>query len=944
VGDQEEAKGERGLEWRGPTAGAEVLRAAGRPHPALVAREDEQARLAEFLDASYACLVLSGDPGIGKTSLWEAGITLAAGRRATVLQARTSESEAALSFAGLSDLVEGLDDELLQSLPAPQWRALEVALCRVAPTTAGPDPLAIAAGFLSALRAGAERGEVLVAIDDVQWLDGATGEVLTFAARRCAGRRIRFLLSRRAGRRSPLERALEPAGVCDLAVGPMSLGALSRVIGQRVPAPLPRRLLRQIHETSQGNPLLALELVRPLPSTGMPEAGVDLPLPDLADDVFGPLVESLPPGQREVLLAMALSPRLSRDELSRVIDILDLEDAIAADLVVRERTRLRPAHPLLAAAIRRHAGTRECQSLHLRLAEATDDPIMRARHLALATTHPSAELAAAAAHAAQLAMERGAVQDAEELAAHALRLTPPEAPERGLRALALAQSHSRAGDLHRVTELLSEWMHEIPAGRWRALAHLLLGEDADVVTEESHLEQALAEAGSDPELRAITLARKVIVLTVNRVEQIDEAEALAAEAREALAQSGEAAASIRPVVLHAAAWARALRGRPIADLSEAGPPPAAGFCLYDSAVERPLAVRHVFRGEIDLARATFTRLLSLAEERGEVRSALVLHVQLGELELRGGNVNAARSRLGEVDQWVALAEIRAVRNRLRAMLAAVTGLPGEAVQLATHTLGMLAGDACPGWDRLEASRAAGLAELCRGDVGSAAGHLQSVWEHTRRHHVDDPGAFPVAGDLVEALTDAGDVRSAREVNDRLRYLAEDQQHPWGLATAGRGDALLRLRAGYDDEAAGLLAGAAATYGHLGLHLDQARTLMLLGRAQRRAKKRAGARAALEAAFDQFTHLGAAGWATQASIELARVSGRRGPDDGDELTAAERSVVTLAAGGCSNKEIAAQLFVSVYTVEAHLSHAYAKLGVRSRSQLALRLAEGERAPR
>jgi hypothetical protein len=230
--------------------------APGEQH--IVSRESDLLVLRRFLadTAPVTCLVLSGEVGIGKTTLWETGIKLAGAQEYLVLSARASEAEVSLSFASLADLVEGIDAEVLDRLPAPQLNALEVALRRRDPVDAPLDPFAISAGFLSALRALAERGPVLVAVDDVQWLDPSSSEAIQFAARR-PDSRIRFMVTRRTGRDSVLERILPPAIVERLEVEPLSFGATNRFLSERFGAVLTHRVVRNVYATSHGNPLFA---------------------------------------------------------------------------------------------------------------------------------------------------------------------------------------------------------------------------------------------------------------------------------------------------------------------------------------------------------------------------------------------------------------------------------------------------------------------------------------------------------------------------------------------------------------------------------------------------------------------------------------------------------------------------------------------------------------
>jgi DNA-binding CsgD family transcriptional regulator len=559
--------------------------------------------------------------------------------------------------------------------------------------------------------------------------------------------------------------------------------------------------------------------------------------------------------------------------------------------------------------------------------------VLQARHRAEASAGPDPELADTLAAASAAALARGAVVDAEQLGASALRLTPPGSPDYPGRLLALARCYLIMGDLARAGDLLGPRLPDLPAGPLRARAHVMLGEASAVIHEEAHLEQALAEAGDDAGLRAYALARQALLLAVSLVERLDAAEKAG---REAVRVAARESPELRVRALSALAWARILRGRPIEDLRKSAPPLPERASLYGTSIEHPVAVRLAFRGEVADARIAHERLRALTEECGDPRGNLSATLQLCELELRAGDVRRAGSLLAELEEWSGLDEMRTVSLRLRAMLAAVTGLPGDA---ARHAAAVRTGESGGlRWDWLEATRAAGIAALCEGEPKRAADLLGAVWEHTVREEVDEPGAFPVAGDLVQALVQCDDHERARAVTERLSQLAARQRHPWAGVTAARCSAVTHLASEYDHEAADELAGAAAGYERLGLRFEQARALLVLGHEQRRSNKRGAARDSLSRARHVFDELGCSGWSERAAEEAGRVSGRRGAEDG--LTASELRVVELAVQGLTNKEIASRLHVTVYTVEAHLSHAYAKLGVRSRAQLAARLAAAE----
>ncbi len=875
--------------------------------------------------------MLTGEPGIGKTTLWEAALGAARERAMRVVSTRASGAEAQLSFAALIDLLDGVDLRRLEGLPAPQLDALEVALLRATPSEAPPDHGAISFGFRNALRALAAEGPLLVAVDDLQWLDAPSGDALAFAARRLDDSDVSFVLARRPGRTAPVERALAP--LKRLEVGPLSLGATRRMLAERLELSLPRQLLRRIVDATLGNPLFALELGRSLAAEGLPAIGDELPVPDAVEHLVGKRVVGLGAAPRRVLLAVALSGGLREGQVAALADLGAIDDAVQAGVVVVEGGRARAAHPLVAAAAIKHSHARERRELHAALADVVEDDELRARHLALAAAAPDDALARLVAAAASGAASRGAAHAAAVLGEHALRLTPADSSERPERVLALAHSLSVAGERQRMTDLLTAELEKLPPGSPRVRACLLLpggvvhGND-DI---RGFLERALAESEGVPEARAAVLANMATNEAVIRVGRLREAEAWA---EEALATAGAAGPQMERIVLYSLAWVRSLRGRRIDDLRArfAAVSDAAPYLL--GSPDRIAGQQLVWRGRLDAARALLSAMLSIADERGEAISYALARLHVCELELRAGAWEAA-SRL--LDEWAEPSERDLLAwpmyERCRALLAAGRGLPEEAERWAAEAIAR-AEEAGVGWDRLEALRARGTAALLEHDPSRAADSLRLVWEHTEREGVDEPGVFPVAPDLVEALVALGELEEANAVAGRLRKLAEDQAHPWGLATAKRCEGVIGLE-GRRSGAEALLEQAADEYRALGLPFDRARALLLLGRGQRRRRRWGASRQVLEQAVALFDELGSSGWAAEARTELSRVGARRAAPAG-ELTPAERRVADLAAEGLGNKEIAGALFVSVKTVEVHLSHVYAKLGLRSRTQLARRL--------
>jgi DNA-binding CsgD family transcriptional regulator len=907
-----------------------------RSGEAVVGREPELARLDVFVREAGpgAAMALIGGPGFGKTTLWEAAVGSARRQGARVLTARPAGSTAQLPFGGLIDLFDQVGEPELAVLPDLQRRALEVALMRADASDEPAPATVVALALLGVVRELTTREAMVIAIDDLHWLDPPSVEALTFLVRRLDGARVAFLLARRPGRVGALEAVLSRRSIERVQVGPLSLGAVRRLLFDRLGLTISRQRLRRIVDATDGNPLFALEVGRSFlddPSVPLED---NVPLPDSLEQTLGHRVAGLPAAVQRALLAVALSEDPRVEQLLAIVEAGSLDDAVDAGTVVLDGGRVRASHPLLAAAAENLASARERRELHAALAVATSDEPARAMHLALASAGPDPSLAKRVAAAVDEARSRGARREAALLADQALRLTPAGAEERPERVLDLAERLDDAGELRRMTALLQDELGSLPPGPRRGRAWLMLSESEAVTSredQEGYLEQALAECGEDRNLRALVLAKRAGNAAAAAVSRLGQAEAWAHEALQ-----GAADPFVRRYALWSLAWPLGLSGRSLDELcaeSSAAEDPTA---YISASPERVAAKRLFWRGELLQARALLESLSALADERGDLTSYAMIRMHRVELELRSGNFAAAQRLL---DEWIESSDFetqfRPQYPRCRAVLEAGRGDSGEAQKWARETI-RLAEAAGSMWDELEARRALGTAALLEPAPDQALVELWPVWKHCESEGVVEPGAFPVAPELVEALVELARFEDAEGIIDCLRERAAEQDHPWGRATIKRCAALLALaRDGYDETSAAMLSEAAVDLHGLQWRFDSARCLLALGRAQRRSKQWRVARETLERTRAAFGELGADGWARRAQGELDRVGGRR-RDDG-ELTPSERRVVELAAQGLSNKRIAASLYVTVNTVEVHLSRAYAKLGVTSRNQLAQRLA-------
>jgi DNA-binding CsgD family transcriptional regulator len=904
----------------------------------IVGREQEVRVIDGFVGASAAgVLVLEGEAGIGKTTLWRYGVELAK-REWLTLACSPTEPESELAFAAAGDLLGPVTGEVVGTLPAPQRRALAAALLLDEVEGAAPEPRAVAVAFLGALRELARRRPVLVAVDDIQWLDAPSALLVEFALRRTQDESIAFLLARRlsAEARAPLGLdRMSPKGVRRLRVGPLSIGALHRVLRTRIGASFPRPLLRRLYETAGGNPFYALELGRVLKTRAVEQqAGLPLPVPATLTEVVADRIASLAP---EVRAALAAAAALATPTVSALDTEEELDAAARAGIVEVDGDRVCFTHPLLAAAAYAALPAGERRQLHARLAAVVADPEERARHLALAATKPSAVVAAELEDAAARAAGRGAPATAAELLELAVRLTPPEhAEDARRRSLDAARRHYAAGDAARARQLLEELLRETPEGgeRCDVLLELAWMRDDDLAASLALFEEALREARRDPARLARAYAR-MGMFEFNR----GDLRSTLRHARAALAQAeqiGDAQLLVETIgwVAFCETWA----GGATVGLLERG------LALEQELDEAPRpysspafvrGLRLMYADRLDESRAALEEQLARAGERGDEAARANCLFHLAELEWRAGRWVTALRRAEETLELVeesGLEQETSAALFARALIQASLGRIDEARADAERgiCLSKAVGDET---FRIQNTTVLGILELSLGNAAEAARLLRPLADLLASRGHREPTAYPVLPNAIEALIGTGEPAEAARLQAQLEEAGREFDSPWALATAARCRGLLAAAYGDLEAALSHLEQALVEHERLPNPLERGRTLLALGTVRRRRKERGAAREALDAALSIFDQLPAPLWADRALAERARIGGRVAAG---ELTETERRIAELVAQGRSNKEVAARLFITPRTVEGHLTRIYAKLGVRSRAQLAHRL--------
>lgn len=893
-------------------------------------------------------IFLEGDAGIGKTHLWKGGVQRAREHGFRVLSTRPGGSEVQLAFAGLADLLDGVAAETLPKLPPPQRRALEVALLLEEPGDGAPDDRAVAAAFLGALRLLAAGGPVVVAVDDLQWLDASSERVLEFACRRLEAEPVAVLATVRVGpgarRPDELARAFGDERLERLRVGPLTVAALYELVVAHLDVALPRPVLLQVHECSGGNPFFALELVRALQRSGAePAPGEPLPVPaSLRELVEGRLAQLPRPAGATLRFASALS-RPTVTVVERAVGSTertsrDLERAVAACVIELEGDEIQFTHPLLASIHLGAATPRTRRTVHRRLADVVLDTEERARHLALAAEGPDANVASALEAAAEHARSRGAVAMAAELAEQALLLTPPKLREEAhARRLVAAELRYAAGATTRAVELLEEELEHAPPGRTRAELLWSLGkirfEGQDTRVGLELFRRALRETDGDDLLRARVL--ESLTFPAAKQEGFRAAQGYAREAAEIAERLGDAPTLARALAMigHYALLCgdgleTELFERAIAleeklgryDLSH-GPTVSYAWALS-------------LAGELERARPLLERVCEQGRATGDAAVNLPLFL-LASLEYESGHWERAAQVAKEsydvsVQTGREAAEPRGLFTlaHVQAAQGDVEGARAKAEQALVMTDGR-------GWSSGGPRAALGFLELSLERYEAAYEVLEPAVDVYRR--LGAP-LIEQTFDAAEALAQLGRVEEGREL---LRPAEEAQRmlgFPWAAAAVARGRGLLAAAEGDLGAAQAELESAVATGEQVGIPLSLGRSLLALGTVQRQARRKQAARETLGRALEIFERLGAPLWAQRARRELRRIGGRSSPREG--LSGTEAEIVELVVAGRSNKEVAQALHLSTKTVEWNLSKVYRRLGVRSRTELAASRRSGD----
>jgi predicted ATPase/DNA-binding CsgD family transcriptional regulator len=906
----------------------------------LVGREAERARLDELLARARAgrssALLVRGEPGIGKSALLAYARERSGGIE--TLSYRGIESEAELPFSALAALLRPLEAKLAH-IPARQTEALAGAIA-LGPPVPG-DRFAAYAATLSLLAVTAEQGPLLVTVDDVHWLDSSSREALFFSARRLGAEGIVVLF---AGRSE--EMSFDVTGLEVLQLEGLAERASMELLEQAAQRKVSPRVVDRLCFATNGNPLAMLEIGAVLTEEQL--AGTSMlpdPLPAAAtvESAFGAQVARLERDIQKVLLVAAANDSTNVGDVLVALDALglqadSLDRAEETGVVSITDGRLEFRHPLLRSTVYRSHSTSERREVHRALALAlanSSQPDRRAWHLAAAMAAPSENVARELEKVGSDARARGAPTEAMRAFFRAAELTPrPE--KRGQRFLEAAINAYVGGEFDAAVDALVAALALTDAPPARAEIQHLHGRcemlrGTPMAAYELLVSEAARIEASDPGKAALMLAEATGAACMAAQQTAANEAALKAQELAsrvggiaelvashflayALITNGDAASG-RPLLLEA----QTLLAKP--DLSTFPLIPTQTYLLR--VIEEYEAARHLVSHAVVVARGT--------SAAGALPFMLAAQ---SDADFHTGRWVQARANAAEAVELAAHMREDNVLAFCLICLGRIDAVQGREDDCRRHITRALQLASQFGAESLfaHAGAALGLLELSIGNPREAIGHLQPVAELLSERGVEDPGIVPWGPDLIESQARIGDTESARATLQNFERQATRTDRKWAFAAAARCKGVLADDDAFEDyfvEALERHQGSPTPF-------ERARTQLCFGERLRRGRRRIDAREQLRAALATFEDLGAVSWADRARTEL-KASGerarRRQAGGVERLTPQELQVALVVARGATNREAAAELFLSPKTIDFHLGHIYSKLGIRSRTELA-----------
>jgi DNA-binding CsgD family transcriptional regulator len=901
----------------------------------LSGRDRERAAIAALVDAARAgrggALVLTGQPGVGKSALLTDAVARADGM--TVLRTQGVESESPLAFAALQRLLRPVLADRVHSLPKPQSRALRAAFGE---TDDGPADRFLV--FLAALSVLADAGHdrpVLAVVDDAHWLDDASAAALSFVARRLQVERVALLFAARDAD----VRTFDSGDLPRLVVGGLDADAAGELLSARADVAVPPDVRDALLASTGGSPLALVELAEVLTAdqlSGRVRLPARLPLTGGVERTFLDRYRRLPERAQTALLIAAA------DDSGRARVVRQAAASLGADeeaLLVAERSGLLRVHdaavdlrhPLVRSAVYGAATSTERRRAHRALAAVLTGPEeadRRAWHLAASVEEPDPAVVAELDAAAERARARGGLEAAASAWERAAELSPPGDPQAerwyaAARAAWLAAQPARSRALvEAAAARASDALLRADVLRLRARIEWNTG---SLHTGSRMVVEAAAEVAPHDPRRAREMAMFAAALAV-----------FGARPGSAVDPTGLVPPPAPGAPLRDRTFAALLEGLDAAAHGEwaaAAPRLDDAFALSEDLTEDDLdllpnlGIAALCVGDDARTRRYHEQLLARARSTGAVLMTLYSLARLGFADLATGRWTAARAAAAEAVPLADQSGHRGLAALPTAELALLAALQGDDA----------VGDHLAEAERICADHPLGiLAEVVPDVLRWARGVRDAADPAAALHHLEQIG-HPIprrlaAIDRLEAAVRAARPELARAWVAELAGFADATGSPWARAATEHGRALLSDGA----EAEGHFAQALAAHAATDRRPDRARTELAYGAFLRRARRRVDARAHLRAALETFEDLGAQQWAERARQEL-RASGetarRRDASTLVDLTPQELQVALLVRQGLPNRDVAAQLYVSPRTVDFHLRNVFAKLGVSSRTELA-----------